>query len=101
MKKSVKYYLMPVVPAKLVEPLIRFLSNREGRIDFPPHMFSMLKALGEEIALAALTAKPAGYTIVTGAGNTLFIKHRPRLLVINEAPEPVYTVPPASVRTGQ
>jgi len=100
-KKSVKHYPMPVVPAELVEPLIRFLSDREGRIDFPPHMFSMLKALGEEIALAALTAKPAGYTIVTGAGNTLFRKHRPRLRVTNEAPVPVYTVPPASVSTGR
>lgn len=50
---------MPVVPAELKEPLIRFLSDREGRIDFPPHEFSMLKALGEEVALAALTAGPA------------------------------------------
>ncbi|WP_286876852.1 MULTISPECIES: hypothetical protein [Pantoea] len=49
---------MPVVPAELKEPLIRFLSDREGRIEFPPHMFSMLKALGEEIALAVLTAGP-------------------------------------------
>ena len=50
---------MPVVPAELKEPLIRFLSDREERIEFPPHMFSMLKALGEEIALAVLTAGPA------------------------------------------
>jgi hypothetical protein len=50
---------MPVVPADLKEPLIRFLSDREERIEFPPHMFSMLKALGEEIALAVLTAGPA------------------------------------------
>ena len=52
-------YEMPVVPAELKEPLIRFLSDREERIEFPPHMFSMLKALGEEIALAVLTAEPA------------------------------------------
>lgn len=101
MSQVVKHYPMPVIPAELVEPLIRFLSDREERIEFPPHMFSMLKALGEEIALAALTAKPAGYTIVTGAGNTLFRKHRPRLRVTNEVPVPVYTVPPASVSTGQ
>lgn len=49
---------MPVVPAELKEPLIRFLSDREERIEFPPHMFSMLKALGEEIALAVLTKGP-------------------------------------------
>lgn len=52
-------YEMPVVPAELKEPLIRFLSDREERIEFPPHMFSMLKALGEKIALAVLTAEPA------------------------------------------
>ncbi|MDU3783967.1 MAG: hypothetical protein E7G42_01005 [Serratia marcescens] len=101
MSQAVKHYPMPVVPAELVEPLIRFLSDREERIEFPPHMFSILNALGEEIALAALTAKPAGYTIVTGAGNTLFRKHRPRLRVTNEAPVPVYTAPPALVSTGQ
>lgn len=49
---------MPVVPAELKEPLIRFLSDREERIEFPPHIFSMLKALGEEIALAVLTKGP-------------------------------------------
>lgn len=49
---------MPVVPAELREPLIRFLSDREGRIDFPPHEFSMLKALGEQVALAVLTKEP-------------------------------------------
>lgn len=58
MNQAVKRYPMPVVPAELKEPLIRFLSDREERIEFPPHMFSMLKALGEEIALAVLTKGP-------------------------------------------
>lgn len=51
-------YEMPVVPAELKEPLIRFLSDREERIEFAPQVYSMLKALGEEIALAVLTAGP-------------------------------------------
>lgn len=49
---------MPVVPAELKEPLIRFLSDREERIEFPPHMFSMLQDMGEAIALAVLTKGP-------------------------------------------
>ncbi|MDU6442815.1 MAG: hypothetical protein E6559_23505 [Pantoea sp.] len=47
-----------------------------------------------EIALAALTAEPVGYTVVTGAGNTLFRKHKPRKRVTNEAAIPVYATPP-------
>lgn len=49
-----------------------------------------------EIALAALTAEPAGYTVVTGAGNTLFRKHKPRKRASNEAAIPVYTAPPVA-----
>ncbi len=49
---------MPVVPAELKEPLIRFLSDREERIEFPPQVYSMLQDMGESIALAVLTAGP-------------------------------------------
>lgn len=52
-------YEMPVVPAELKEPLIRFLSDREARIDFSLDMYSQLHDLGEAIALAVLTAGPA------------------------------------------
>lgn len=48
-----------------------------------------------KIALSSLTAEPVGYTVVTGAGNTLFRKHKPRKRVTNEAAIPVYTSPPA------
>lgn len=47
-------YEMPVVPAELKEPLIRFLSDREERIEFPPQVYSMLQDMGEAIALAVL-----------------------------------------------
>jgi len=49
---------MPVVPAELKEPLIRFLSDREERIEFPPQVYSMLQDIGESIALAVLTKGP-------------------------------------------
>ncbi|MEZ3498992.1 hypothetical protein [Pantoea sp. KPR_PJ] len=48
-------YPMPVVPAELREPRIRFLSDREARIEFSLEMYSQLHDLGEAIALAALT----------------------------------------------
>lgn len=46
---------MPVVPAELKEPLIRFLSDREARIEFSLEMYSRLHDLAEAIALAELT----------------------------------------------
>lgn len=52
-------YEMPVVPAELKKPLIRFLSDREARIEFSLEMYSRLHDLGEAIALAVLTAGPA------------------------------------------
>ena len=53
---------MPVVPAELKEPLIRFLSDREARVEFSLEMYSRLHDLAEAIALAALRAKPVAYT---------------------------------------
>lgn len=49
---------MPVVPAELKEPLIRFLSDREARIDFSLEMYSRLHDLAEAVALAVLTKEP-------------------------------------------
>lgn len=49
---------MPVVPAELKEPLIRFLSDREARIEFSLEMYSRLHDLGEAVALAVLTKEP-------------------------------------------
>lgn len=51
-------YPMPVVPAELKEPLIRFLSDREARIEFSLEMYSRLHDLGESVALAVLTKAP-------------------------------------------
>ncbi len=48
-------YEMPVVPAELREQLIRFLSDREARIEFSLEMYSRLHDLGEAVALAVLT----------------------------------------------
>ncbi|MDJ0023620.1 hypothetical protein QM543_10020 [Pantoea eucrina] len=108
MSQAVKHYPMPVVPAELVEPLIRFLSDREERIEFPPHMFSMLKALGEEIALAALTAKPLAATEKHEISNMhatgLYLRAWPLCRRLNQQEGytvNLYTAPPALVSTGQ
>lgn len=108
MSQAAKPYPMPVVPAELVEPLIRFLSDREGRIDFPPHMFSMLKALGEEIALAALTAPPLAVTEKYEVSNMhatgLYLRAWPLDRRLNQQEGytiNLYTTPPVPVSTGQ
>ncbi|MFR0653299.1 hypothetical protein SB719_01675 [Pantoea sp. SIMBA_079] len=51
---------MPIhpMPVELKEPLIRFLSDREARIEFSLEMYSRLHDLGEAVALAVLTKEP-------------------------------------------
>lgn len=101
MGQTHKKELMAAEPFTYLESRLSFLTDRKDHIELSPQMYSMLQNLADGIALASLTFKPAGYTVVIGAGNTLFRKHRPRLRVTNEAPVPVYTVPPVPVSTGQ
>lgn len=84
-------YEMPALSEEQKEKLIEFIRGEQEMWTVEGDYSTVLR-----IALASLTAEPVGYTVVTGAGNTLFRKHRPRLRVTNEAPVEVYAAPPIS-----